>query len=66
MIDKLIKNVYFSGNQDITLDFLVEIDKLIQLIESPVFACTYFILTTAEYYLKLTFYFSFKTHAYIE
>ncbi|CAO1392829.1 unnamed protein product [Diamesa tonsa] len=30
--------VVIFGNQDITLDFLVEIDKLIQLIESPVFA----------------------------
>lgn len=32
-----------SGNLEITVDYLVEIDKLVQLIESPIFACTYFL-----------------------
>ena len=66
MILKLTDYVYFSGNQDITLDFLVEIDKLIQLIESPVFACNYLIISIIEYYFHHLFYFSFKTYAYIE
>lgn len=52
MIVNLTNDVYFSGNQDITLDFLVEIDKLIQLIESPVFACNYFMITIVEYYFN--------------
>lgn len=30
-----------SGSLEITVDFLNEIDKLIQLIESPIFACEY-------------------------
>lgn len=29
----------FSGDLEITMEFLVEIDKLVQLIESPIFAC---------------------------
>lgn len=31
----------FSGDLEITVDFLTEVDKLVQLIESPVFACEY-------------------------
>lgn len=30
---------FCSGNLEITVDYLVEIDKLVQLIESPIFAC---------------------------
>lgn len=30
-----------SGNLEITVDYLVEIDKLVQLIESPIFACKF-------------------------
>lgn len=32
-------NIIFSGDLEITVEFLTEIDKLVQLIESPVFAC---------------------------
>ena len=28
-----------SGDIEVTVDFLKEIDKLVQLIESPIFAC---------------------------
>lgn len=28
-----------SGDLEITVEFLTEIDKLVQLIESPIFAC---------------------------
>jgi hypothetical protein len=31
--------VFFSGQLEVTVDFLVEIDKLVQLIESPIFTC---------------------------
>lgn len=30
---------FISGNLEMTVDYLEEIDKLIQLIESPIFAC---------------------------
>lgn len=33
--------VVILGNLEITVDFLVEIDKLVQLIESPIFACKF-------------------------
>ena len=29
----------FSAEIEVTVDFLVEIDKLVQLIESPIFTC---------------------------
>lgn len=32
-------NTVLSGDLEITVDFLKEIDKLVQLIESPIFAC---------------------------
>lgn len=33
---------YFcSGNLEITVDHCIEIDKLVQLIESPIFACKF-------------------------
>lgn len=31
----------FSSDIEITVDFLTEVDKLIQLLESPIFTCTY-------------------------
>jgi hypothetical protein len=34
--------VIIFGDLEMTVDVLVEIDKLIQLIESPIFACKYF------------------------
>jgi hypothetical protein len=41
---------YFnSGNLEVTVDFLTEIDQWVQLIESPIFACKYrklFVLTS--------------------
>lgn len=33
------QSLLYSGNLEITMEFLVEIDKLVQLIESPIFAC---------------------------
>ena len=38
---KLVKSfaTFSSGNIEITVDMLTEIDQLVQLIESPVFAC---------------------------
>uniref|UniRef100_A0A8D8B7B9 (northern house mosquito) hypothetical protein n=1 Tax=Culex pipiens TaxID=7175 RepID=A0A8D8B7B9_CULPI len=40
---------------EITIDLLVEIDKLVQLIESPIFACTYPFLTCNFTQSQLTF-----------
>ena len=34
-----ILDIIISGDLEITVDFLKEIDKLVQLIESPIFAC---------------------------
>ena len=34
--------LFFSADMEITENFLIEIDKLIQLIESPIFACKKF------------------------
>lgn len=34
----------FSGNIEVTVEFLTEIDKLVQLLESPIFACMYHFL----------------------
>ena len=33
--------MYSSGQLEVTVDFLVEIDKLVQLIESPIFTCKF-------------------------
>jgi hypothetical protein len=30
---------FFSAEIEVTVDFLIEIDKLVQLIESPIFTC---------------------------
>lgn len=30
---------WISGNLEVTVDFLMEVDKLVQLIESPIFTC---------------------------
>lgn len=32
-----------SGDLEVTVEFLIELDKLIQLIESPIFAGMFFI-----------------------
>jgi hypothetical protein len=32
-----------SANLEVTVDFLTEIDKLVQLLESPIFTCKYLI-----------------------
>lgn len=29
----------FSGDLEVTVDFLIEVDKLVQLIECPIFTC---------------------------
>lgn len=31
--------IFNSAEIEVTVDFLIEIDKLVQLIESPVFTC---------------------------
>jgi len=31
----------FSGEIDITVELLTEVDKLVQLLESPIFICKY-------------------------
>lgn len=31
-----------SGELDMTVNLLIQVDKLVQLIESPVFTCEYF------------------------
>jgi len=35
--------VRFSGDLEVTVNFLTEIDQLVQLIESPIFACEYYL-----------------------
>ena len=30
---------FFSAEIEVTVDFLIEVDKLVQLIESPIFTC---------------------------
>jgi vacuole morphology and inheritance protein 14 len=34
-----VADVFISAELEITVDMLVQIDKLVQLIESPVFTC---------------------------
>lgn len=41
----------FSQRDDVTAGFLQEIDKLVQLIESPIFACKFFISLTTMHHL---------------
>lgn len=40
---EIVLNGYFiiSASMDVTVDLLVEVDKLIQLLESPIFICKY-------------------------
>ena len=33
-----------SGDLEVTVEFLMEIDKLVQLIESPIFTCKFMVL----------------------
>ena len=35
---------FSSGDLEVHVDFLVQIDKLVQLIESPIFTCELFIM----------------------
>jgi len=37
---KIVLSLRFSADLEITVQMLVQIDKLVQLIESPVFTCT--------------------------
>lgn len=43
---------FISGNLEITVDYLVEIDKLVQLIESPIFACEFLFQICSCNFLK--------------
>ena len=36
-------NYYISGDLEVTVEFLTEIDKLVQLLESPIFICEYYL-----------------------
>ncbi len=55
----LIRHSFFyfnSGNLEVTVDFLTEIDQLVQLIESPIFACKcrkLFVLTSGIFNLNV-------------
>ena len=51
----------FSGNLEVTVDFLTGIDQLVQLIESPIFACEYPIVNFFPLILPVVFltYFGF-------
>jgi len=42
----------FSGSLEVTVDFLTEIDRLVQLIESPIFTCKCWLLLTCYWALK--------------
>lgn len=39
MICVLLLSVYVSAEFEITVNLLIQVDKLVQLIESPVFTC---------------------------
>jgi hypothetical protein len=50
--------LYISENIEVTVEFLTEIDKLVQLIESPIFTCKYVIfiyILFKIYYIKISF-----------
>lgn len=47
-------NILNSGELEITVDFLSEIDKLIQLIESPIFSCKCFLKIFLKMFFKRT------------
>ena len=40
-----------SGQLEVNVEFLIQIDKLVQLIESPIFTCKYTVKCVPEYYL---------------
>jgi Vacuolar protein 14 C-terminal Fig4p binding len=35
----VLNQLNISGSLEVTVEFLIEIDKLVQLIESPIFTC---------------------------
>ena len=39
--DHAFNLILICGELDITSEFLIEVDQLVQLIESPIFACEY-------------------------
>lgn len=49
-----------SGDLEVTVEFLVEMDKLVQLIESPIFACKSNELTLVHSDFHLTFKFNVR------
>lgn len=48
-----LSSSYFSGELDITVDLLNEMDKFIQLLESPIFACTCSKISILKYRTKV-------------
>ena len=44
LVDLYLTALVSSGNLEVTVDFLTEIDRLVQLIESPIFTCECFLL----------------------
>lgn len=43
MIRRLAKANVYSAELEMTVNMLIQIDKLVQLLESPVFTCTFLI-----------------------
>jgi len=41
VLDLFFLTAFLSGDLEVNVDFLVQIDKLVQLIESPIFTCKY-------------------------
>lgn len=41
MLYRYLTQYKYSENIEVTVEFLTEIDKLVQLIESPIFTCKY-------------------------
>ena len=39
MISSILFFLFCSAEIEVTVDFLIEIDKLVQLLESPIFTC---------------------------
>lgn len=46
----------FSGDLEVTVEFLVEMDKLVQLIESPIFACKLYLDLILCNHVQFSFY----------
>lgn len=43
----------FSADIEVTVEFLIELDKLVQLIESPIFACNILVYIGLNYQIRL-------------